>query len=158
MTKPKSGEHGISAPGSDAVGAGGHGGSGAAGEPGAKRAKPFFDPAEAARIRWERHRAQEAADVESGAAARKGEVVVVRTTVATGEVIARLERDAKGGNVQAARELRSYLAEVEKESDTDVSALDRRTRQRVMGLLLAQIVEEDGVLPSSPIAPSPPGA
>ncbi len=98
---------------------------------------------EAAKIRWDRDRARKAQEAEVDAQARSGEVLVVRTTVETGKVINRLALDAKNGNVQAARELRAYLAEVQVESDTDVSALDRKTRQSLMGRLLAEIQAED---------------
>lgn len=99
------------------------------------------DPAEAARIRWQRDRERQAEAAESETHARQDETVIVRTTVATGQILKRLEGDAKKGNTQAARELRAWLSELPIETDTDISALDMRTRQALLARLLDEIEE-----------------
>lgn len=69
--------------------------------------------------------------------------MLVRVSVQTGQIIKRLAKDAKAGNVQAARELRSWLSEVAQDSETSVSSLDKRTRQAVLARLIGEIEEED---------------
>jgi hypothetical protein len=113
-------------------------------------------PAEAARKRWESKRAREQDEDQAQAASARREVALIRVTVETGAVIDKLAREAKGGNVQAARELREWLNKVETETDTSVSALDRATRQRMKARLLAELQEGDTPDPSPP-APMPDG-
>jgi len=99
-------------------------------------------PSEAVALRWERERARQAEDAESQAHERATEAIIVRTTVQTGAIISRLQADAKKGNTQAARELRAWLSEVQVETDTDASSLDKRTRQALMARLLDEVDEE----------------
>jgi len=99
-------------------------------------------PSEAVALRWERERARQAEDAESQAHDRADEAIIVRTTVQTGAIISRLAADAKKGNTQAARELRAWLNEVQVETDTDASSLDKRTRQALMARLLDEVDEE----------------
>jgi hypothetical protein len=77
------------------------------------------------------------------AAERRDETRTVRCTIETGKVLERLSKDAKGGNVQAARELRSWLSDLPVESATEVSALDKRTRQQVLTRVLSEIEAEE---------------
>lgn len=109
-------------------------------------------PSEAARKRWDRKRAQDEAEDQARADDARKEVALVRVTVEIGAVIDKLAREAKGGNVQAARELREWLSKVEAETDTSVSALDRATRQRMKARLLAEMAEAP-----MPIAPTAEG-
>ena len=104
------------------------------------------------------------AQEQAAAAASDGRVVLMRVPVPIGNIIARLAQDASRGNTQAARELRAYLEQFPTEDDTDVSALDRRTRQSLMARLLADIAEHDGLgaiqaesQALDPIAPLPQG-
>lgn len=91
-----------------------------------------------AQARREREQSSETAEVQ----ARADEVRLVRTTVATGSIIQRLSADAAKGNVQAARELRGWLSELPIETDTDLSSLDKRTRQALLAKLLREIEVE----------------
>ena len=99
-------------------------------------------PSEAVALRWERERARQATDSEAQVHDRADEAIIVRTTVQTGAIISRLAADAKKGNTQAARELRAWLNEVQVETDTDASSLDKRTRQALMARLLDEVDEE----------------
>lgn len=84
----------------------------------------------------------------------KGEVLIVRVTVQTGQIIAKLAKDAQGGNTQSARELREWLKTVEIERATDISALDAQTRQKLKARLLHEISME-GVAAQDVPAPEP---
>jgi hypothetical protein len=106
--------------------------------------KGGFDAAEAARLRWAKQRARDAEASDLATHERQHEVVVVRTTVATGAILKRLERDAKQGSTQAARELRAWLSDLPIETDTDMSALDKRTRQALLARLLEEVEEREG--------------
>ena len=133
----------------------GDAGAGAA-EPAALKQKPSaafggLGPAEAARKRWRDKRAREQDETEASAHRARGEVALVRVTVEVGKVIDKLSTEARGGNVQAARELREWLGKVEAETDTSVSALDRATRQRMKARLLAELDAEQ----DDPDAPLP---
>jgi len=99
-------------------------------------------PSEAVALRWERERARQATDAEAQVHDRADEAIIVRTTVQTGAIISRLAADARKGNTQAARELRAWLNEVQVETDTDASSLDKRTRQALMARLLDEVDEE----------------
>lgn len=100
-------------------------------------------PSEAAQLRWAQHRARQQ-DAEALSVHEAGdEAMSVRVSVQTGAIIKRLARDAKAGNVQAARELRAYLAEVSQDSETSVSSLDKRTRARVLDRILAELDAEE---------------
>jgi len=85
-----------------------------------------------------------------------GQVILVRTPVNIGEIIGRLAADAKRGSTQAARELRSYLEAYPAEDATDMSVLDKRTRQQVIARLLADIEEDEGQLPTDSGSEGPP--
>lgn len=113
--------------------------------------KSGVDPAEAARLRWAKAREREAAQEEEAAALTSGKVVIVRTPVAVGDIIARLNTKAKTGDVQAARELREWMREYPADDETDMSALDTRTRQQVLARVLAEIIEEEGEAPAEPL-------
>jgi hypothetical protein len=112
-------------------------------------------PAEAASRRWQRQRQREQDDAAAAVYDRSGEVLVVRTTVETGKIIARLSADAKQGSTQAARELREWLNRVDIERDTDVSALDRATRQRLKARILAEMHEEEAAAGDEPGSDAP---
>jgi hypothetical protein len=100
-------------------------------------------PQEAGR-RSAQRRAERAAEVdEQEAHSRADEVVIVRTTIETGKVIDKLARQAKDGNVQAARELRSWLAELPVETKTDLADLDPRLRQRILARVIAELEEAE---------------
>lgn len=90
-----------------------------------------------------RRREREQAGEQDLAHERSDETLIVRTTVPTGAIIARLAKDAKGGNVQAARELRGWLAQLPVETDTDLSSLDRRTRQAVLARVLNELEQDE---------------
>lgn len=111
----------------------------------AKRSGLFggLTPSEAARLRWEQVRAREARTAEDDALDHEDDALIVRVSVQVGQIIRRLAKDAKGGNVQSARELRAYLADVAQDSETSVAALDRKTQQQVLARLLDEIAEED---------------
>lgn len=103
-------------------------------------------PAEAG-LRSAQRRAERALAGETEVArSRSGETRTVRTSVETGSVIDKLARDAKSGNVQAARELRAWLSELPVEEDTDLSALDKRTRQQVLARVVAEIEADERAL------------
>lgn len=120
------------------------------GKQGKRLLKSGVDPAEAARLRWAKAREREAAQEEEAAALSTGKVVIVRTPVAVGDIIARLNTKAKTGDVQAARELREWMREYPADDETDMSALDARTRQQVLARVLAEIAEEEGEAPAGP--------
>lgn len=111
--------------------------------------QPLFgslSPAEAGRRSAARRAERALAGETDQATARADEVRIVRCTVEVGKVIEKLAKDAKGGNVQAARELRAYLRDLPTESDTEVSSLDRRTRQQVLARVLSEIAaSEEGL-------------
>ena len=85
---------------------------------------------------------------EDAVAQSTGQVILVRTPVNIGEIIGRLAADAKRGSTQAARELRSYLEAYPAEDATDMSVLDKRTRQQVIARLLADIEADEGQRPT----------
>jgi hypothetical protein len=98
---------------------------------------------DAAKLRWQRQRDRESQQTDSELEQAGDEVQYVRVPVRTGEIIKRLAKDAKQGNVQAARELRAYLNEVASDAENSVSDLDRKTRRKVLDRLLAEIEEEE---------------
>jgi hypothetical protein len=94
-------------------------------------------------------RAEKARATEAQAVAQSsGKVLIVRTPIQVGNIMARLEVDAGKGNTQSARELREWMREYPAEDETDLSALDRRTRQQVIARVLADIAEDEGALPA----------
>lgn len=106
------------------------------------------DPAEMARKRWASVRARQSDEIAQAAHEAAGHAVIVRTTVQVGDIITSLAKRA-AKDTGAARELRAYLADFPIESDTDVSALDRRTRQALLAMLIDdRLIEawEDGSL------------
>lgn len=116
---------------------------------------------EAASLRWERQRQREASEAAQAVHERQGEAIVVRTTVQTGEIIGKLAGLAKGGNTQAARELREWLDRSDIERDTDLTTLDRRVVQEMKARLLAEIQADEAgtstIEPSDEVAPEPEG-
>jgi hypothetical protein len=127
-------------------------------KPSPKGAWGGLTPSEAARKRWADKRARDADADEAAAHDARRDIALIRVTVETGAVIDKLAREAKGGNVQAARELREWLSRVEAETDLSVSALDRGTRQRMKVRLLAEVQAEASVLEGVQPDPSSPGA
>ncbi len=100
-----------------------------------------------AQRRAERKEAEREAETEGVEIAER--TVVVRTTVHVSKIMKRLAVDAAKGNTQAARELREWMREFPVETETDMAALDRRTRQQLMARLLADIEADEGQLPAS---------
>lgn len=109
---------------------------------------------EAASLRWQRERERKSQATDSETEQAGDEVIWVRVPVRTGEIIKRLAKDAKAGNVQAARELRAYLNEVASDAENSVSDLDRKTRRRVLDRLLAEIEEEDAAVAAGDATPA----
>jgi hypothetical protein len=104
-----------------------------------------LSPSEAAQARWRKERAKQAAEADEAEGKPKQQAVMVRVPVEIGDIIRRLARDAKGGDVQSARELRAYLEAYPVETHTDISALDSRTVQALKARLLMEIEEEEGL-------------
>jgi hypothetical protein len=104
-----------------------------------------LSPSQAARLRWDREKARQQDADEQAAHEAKGITVIVRTSVPIGKIIAKLSQAAQKGDVAAARELRAYLAEAAIETETDLSALDRRTLQTLKARLLQELADEDGL-------------
>ncbi len=122
-------------------------------EPKPQRSFGGLTPQEAGR-RSAQRRAEQARAAEADAVAQSsGKVIVVRVPVAVGDIISRLGIDAKKGNTQAARELREWMREYPAEDETDISALDTRTRQQVIARVLADIAEDEGGVPDGPTEP-----
>jgi hypothetical protein len=104
---------------------------------------------EAARARWNKQRAQDTpsevpdADVED-------DVRTVVVPARIGAIIRSLEKAALKGNSNAARELRSWLSEYPpSDGSVSVEELDRRTRDRILARLLAELEDEDANAESS---------
>lgn len=102
------------------------------GEPGTKKTFGGMSASEAASLRWAQHRAREQAQAEGA----RDDVALVTVPVRIGSVITALAKDAEKGNVQSARELRAYLEAYPPVDETDLDALDKRTRQALIGELL----------------------
>ena len=113
-------------------------------QPSRQRSFGSLSPAEAGRRSAQARRERALLRDSEAAAASDGRVLLVRTPVQIGDIIANLAVRAKKGDTGAARELRAYLAEYPAEDSTDVSALDKRTRQQVLAKLLAEIEEDEG--------------
>jgi hypothetical protein len=80
--------------------------------------------------------------VEEDAAAE--DIRIVQAPVRISRIIGGLEREAVQGNPYAARELRPWLAEYPPKDDSiSVDDFDRRTRDRLLARLLAELEEED---------------
>jgi hypothetical protein len=68
-----------------------------------------------------------------------------------GGIIRALEKSALTGNSNAARELRSWLAEYPpSDGSVSVEQLDRRTRDRILARLLAELEQEDAAPDTNP--------
>lgn len=115
-----------------------------------KRTFGGLTPQEAGRRGGLRRQEQARSRETEAVALSSGKVIVVRTPVEVGHIIARLAVDAKKGNTQAARELREWMRQFPAEDETDISALDARTQQQVLARVLAEIVEDEGELPEAP--------
>lgn len=108
--------------------------------------RPFggLTPQEAALRRAEKDRAREAEratltnlDLE--------DVRFVTVPIPVGRIIAKYSAGAEGGNVQAGRELRSWLEKYPAtEASTDVAALDKRDRDRLVVRLMLELEREEG--------------
>ena len=86
---------------------------------------------------------------EAQAAAEAGETTpddtrLVLVPVRVGGIVRRLEREAAAGDVQAARELRSWLDRYpqEDEKELDLAALTRQERQRILASILRELGDE----------------
>lgn len=108
-------------------------------------------PQEAGRRSAERRRQQGRERETEALAASSGKVVLVRCPVHVGDIMGRLQVDAKKGNTQAARELREWMRQFPADDETDISALDARTQQQVLARVLADIAEDEGALPEGPV-------
>ena len=106
----------------------------------------FRDPAlarKAAQARWAKQRATET-PADAGDALPDDDVRTVISSVRVAEIIRALEREAHNGNANAARELRAWLQEYPPtDGSVDTDDLDRRTRDRLLARLLAELEEED---------------
>lgn len=118
----------------------------------AQRSFGGLTPKEAGQRSAQRRREREMTQATEAAEQSSGKVVLVRSPVVVGDIIAKLEGAAKRGDVQAARELREWMRQYPAEDETDMSALDRRTRQQVIAKVLADIIEEEGAAPSGPLS------
>ena len=122
---------------------------------GAKRQRSFggLTPQEAGRRSAQARRDKATRSEAEAVETSSGKVIIIRTPIAVGDIIARLALDAKKGNTQSARELRAYMEMYPADDETDISALDARTRQQVLSRVLAEIVEDEGQLPEAPLDP-----
>jgi hypothetical protein len=70
-------------------------------------------------------------------------IATVTTPIRVGQIIGRLERQAANGDVQAARELRSWLDRYphEDEKPLDLAALTAREREFILAKCLAELRE-----------------
>lgn len=108
------------------------------------RLRGGHDARQMAQLRWERQRARQAASREDTSADEDDEVRKVHTPVRIGRIIRALETEAVQGNAHAARELRAWLDEYPPKDDSiSLDDLDRRTRDRLLARLLAELEEED---------------
>jgi hypothetical protein len=104
------------------------------------RTRPFDDPAkarEAARERWRRARERVGVGESANDETR---TLTVTVPVRVGTIIRALEKKAAAGETQAARELRSWLAEYPPRPDDDIDPADlpRALRQRLLARLIAE--------------------
>ena len=101
-----------------------------------------------ARRRWEARDAEVARQrAVEDLAQHDGRVVLVRTPVEVGSIIAKLSRDAKGGDTAAARELRAWLSQFPPDdSAADASDLAAPQRSRIAALLARLIAEDEKAL------------
>ena len=122
-------------------GAGNDGTTGRGDGDGAKPKRTFggLTPQEAGRKSAEARKRRDLAQAESLRAASDGRIVFVRVPVHLGDIVAALAKGAARGDAGQARELRSWMAEYPVDDDTDISALDRRTRQALKARLLAEL-------------------
>lgn len=114
------------------------------GDGGATKPKRSFGgltPQEAGRKSAEARKRRDLAQAESLRASSDGRIVFVRVPVHLGDIVAALANGATKGDAGQARELRSWMAEFPVDDDTDVSALDRRTRTALKARLLADLAE-----------------
>jgi hypothetical protein len=96
--------------------------------------------------RWEKQRARQEpgpGDTDKDEEA-EADVRMVYTPIRIGRIVRALETEAVNGNAHAARELRAWLAEYPPQDDAITpEQLSRRTRQRLMARLIAELEEED---------------
>jgi hypothetical protein len=72
------------------------------------------------------------------------DIRIVQAPIRISRIIGGLEREAVQGNPHAARELRAWLNDYPPKDDSiRVEDLDRRTRDRILARLLAELEEED---------------
>jgi hypothetical protein len=98
---------------------------------------------EAAKQRWKRARANQPTSdtAEDGG---NEDIRIVQAPIRISRIIGGLEREAVQGNPHAARELRAWLQDYPPRDDSiKAEDLDRRTRDRLLARLLAEIEEED---------------
>ena len=89
------------------------------------------------------------AQAEAVKARSDGRIVFVRVPVHLGDIVSALANGAAKGDAGQARELRSWMAEFPVDDSTDISALDRRTREALKARLLSEL----SPIAHSPIAP-----
>jgi hypothetical protein len=88
----------------------------------------------------EREAREEAGDYES----TEGQTVVVKVPIRVGQIIRAYEQKATKGDVQAGRELRSWLADYPPEDDElRLEDMPHVLRQRLLARLIAEIEAED---------------
>jgi len=143
MSESASGDKRPAPSGAGNDGTTGRGDDGAAGP---KRTFGGLTPQEAGRKSAEARKRRDLAQAESLRQTSDGRIVFVRVPVHLGDIVAKLALQATRGDTSAARELRSWMAEYPVDDDTDISALDRRTRQALKARLLAEL---------APLSPSP---
>lgn len=125
---------------------------GTSGQQEGKRRFGGLTPREAGLRSAQARKERSIAQAEQIRAQSDGRVLLARVPVALGDIVARLSADAVKGDARAAAELRTWLREYPAEDDTDMSTLDKRTRQALMARLLAEIEAEEGRPPASPEA------
>jgi hypothetical protein len=123
---------------------------GTAGKRAGQRTFGSLSPQEAGRRSAQARRERSLAQAEQIRQASDGRVVLVRVPVQLGNIVARLAADAEKGQTQAVQQLRALMQEYPAEDETDLSVLDRRTRQQVIARVLADIERDEGQPPSSP--------
>lgn len=110
--------------------------------------KSGVSASDAAKKRWEQQRARDSEratltnlDLE--------DVRFVSVPIPVGRIMAKYSGEAEKGNVQAGRELRSWLEKYPAtEASTDVAALDKRDRDRLVARLMLELEREEGQSPS----------
>lgn len=102
-----------------------------------------MSPADAARRRWEQERARQAERIDTENLDLE-DVRFCTVPIPVGAIMAKYSAEAQKGNVQAGRELRSWLEKYPAtEASTDIAALDKRDRDRLVTALLVTLEAEE---------------